>query len=334
MHTKFHRLALVLLIIGLAGCFPPEEELEDDTNNAVSDDNNNGGGDDFNNTANNDSADEDSCDFANDGECDEPDLCAPGTDTSDCAGAAPPPDNGGSGDSYTIGELTITTPEVVVESDIDGLTLEDVSLSTSDSGRVIFGGWVTNDSDQQLCSVKVADGVCSMSSGTLLADCVRGFAMGEVGEFSNNSASGTCMNPGQTSPVTSFIDVPDALAGEEITQITLTLTGRDADFEAPQSLLEVDGALEFDGENRFRVLGSIINNGEVDAFVERATFRVILIDDRNHIVSLNLADAEQDDEFTVAPGESFEVESGPFFDLTVEDDIAEVFIHLDWEDAE
>jgi hypothetical protein len=33
----------------------------------------------------------DSCEHARDGECDEPDLCAPGTDTSDCRGASSAP---------------------------------------------------------------------------------------------------------------------------------------------------------------------------------------------------------------------------------------------------
>lgn len=333
MHTKFPRLALALLIIGLAGCFPPEEELEDDTNNAVGDETNNGDDDDFNNTANNDSADEDSCEFANDGECDEPDLCAPGTDTADCDDAAPPPDNGGSGDSYTLGGLTITTPEVVLESTTEGLTLEDVSLSGTSSGRVLFGGWVTNNSEQQLCFVKFRDSACTMSDGTLLADCVNSFVMGEVGTLSSDVTTGTCMNPGQSYPIADSIRLPNTVEEQEITQISLTLDASSADFGTPLSSLEVDGALELSGSNSFQARGSIINNGEVDAFVERATFRVLLIDDLNHIVSLNFARA-QDDELIIAPGESIEVETRGFNGLTVEDDIAEVFIHLDWEDVE
>ncbi len=40
----------------------------------------------------------DCCNFANDGECDEPDFCDPGTDTTDCGGGNPEPEGNPEGE--------------------------------------------------------------------------------------------------------------------------------------------------------------------------------------------------------------------------------------------
>lgn len=68
----------------------------------------------------------DSCRWANDGECDEPDLCAPGTDSADCAGSSLP-------------EPVVTPPERAVLSETDASQLVARLNSTDRTTRLQAG---------------------------------------------------------------------------------------------------------------------------------------------------------------------------------------------------
>jgi hypothetical protein len=98
---------------------------------------------------------DDSCDYAFDGVCDEPDLCEPGTDTTDCESAG---DAGTSGDSSSGGPTPGCEPLdtfCTTDSDCCSGICRLGSCATSECGR---SGDVCNDSSD-CCGSLTCDGV-------------------------------------------------------------------------------------------------------------------------------------------------------------------------------
>ena len=115
-----------------------------------------------------------SCQFANDGYCDEPTYCAPGTDTNDCQAA---------GNTATPNSAQSTTPTCAYENDgvcdvpsycPQGTDVADCSQANDWSQPANDSGSQSNTGDTEACRW-AKDGVCDEPTycaiGTDTADC-------------------------------------------------------------------------------------------------------------------------------------------------------------------
>ena len=125
---------------------------------------------------------EDSCDYAFDGECDEPTYCDYGTDTTDCSGSSSSGYGSGNNTDYSSGNNSC---EYAFDGACDEPTYCDYGTDTTDCSGSSSSGYGSGDSCQF-----ALDGACDEPTycdyGTDTTDCSGSSSSGYYGEESDD----------------------------------------------------------------------------------------------------------------------------------------------------
>ena len=346
---RMRKLCFVLLMalsLIMTACFP-DEEAEDNNATDSSSSSSSGGdtgsssssGGDMGSSSGGDVTEDDmmivgddSCEYALDDVCDEPEYCAVGTDSTDCEGFVPvermvvaeiP-----AGEAYTASGLEVTLPVVRVFEGTEGLTIDNISTTYNSLGSILLGGWVTNESDTPMCFVEVDSASCVLDSGAAYDDCGTGFVSGQAGS-TGTAVTKTCLGAGARAPFVSSIRLPSELEGQRITELELSLKGRAEDFTPPGANVELSGEVTAEGmTDEVQLSADIVNSGSVDAILKRFSAKFLVIDAQDHIIASTYS-RDIADEDVIASGATLSL-TARVLDMTDTSAIDRVLLSTSW----